>query len=375
MNNTTVTSKPERLFSLDLLRGFDMLFLCVVQPIIMASATAWGFSDVGAHPFMRQLHHYWGGFTAYDLIMPLFIFMCGAAVPFALTKRLDAEGRPTAAFWKHVAWRFVMLWVLGMVAQGRLLSFDPSRFCYFTNTLQSIAIGYVIAALVLLIRSRKVQVSVTIALAAAYGLLLHFGGDYSAKGNLAMKVDMFFVNLFQPAGHDTGTYTWYLTSLMFGAMTLCGMHATQILRSDCAPWRKAGLLGAYGAALWIGGLVLEWIGVPCIKHIFTVSFTAQAMVVSVLLLAALYVVSDIWRVRRGWWLVTLYGQVALASYVIGEMFRGIPSAASKAVFGGLAKRIGSPWEDFVLQVGTCVALTFFLWVWRARRTRGEGRRG
>ena len=363
--------KKERLFSLDALRGLDMLFLCVVQPLIVAAAAAWGFSDVNAHPFMRQFEHYWGGFTAYDLIMPLFIFMCGAAIPLALPKRLDAEGRPTAAFWKHVAWRFVMLWALGMVSQGRLLALDFSRVCYFTNTLQSIAVGYVIAALALLIRNRKVRLAVPFALAAAYGLLLHFGGDYSPKGNLAMKVDMFFVNAIQPAGHDTGTYTWYLTSLMFGAMTLCGMEATNVLLSGRTPWRKAGVLAVFGAALWLGGLLLEFAGVPCIKHIFTVSFTAQAMGVSVLLLDALYVITDIWKFRRGWWLVTLYGQVALASYVMGEIFRGVTAGAAKAVFGGLARRVGAPWEQLILSFGLAVVLTFCLSVWRTARQKGK----
>ena len=93
----------ERLFSLDALRGLDMIFLCLAKPVIVATAQALGCGDVEAYPFMRQFTHPWGGFTAYDLIMPLFIFMCGAAVPFALPKRLNAEGRPTAAFWRHVA--------------------------------------------------------------------------------------------------------------------------------------------------------------------------------------------------------------------------------------------------------------------------------
>jgi hypothetical protein len=34
--------------------------------------------------------------------MPLFIFMCGAAVPFALERRLK-EGK--CVFWRHVLWR------------------------------------------------------------------------------------------------------------------------------------------------------------------------------------------------------------------------------------------------------------------------------
>jgi len=364
---TTKDEKNGRLFSLDALRGLDMIFLCVGQPLVVAIATALGRADPTAHPFMRQFHHYWGGFTAYDLIMPLFIFMCGAAVPFALTKRMTPEGRPTPAFWKHVLGRVVLLWIVGMVSQGRLLSCDPGQFVYFSNTLQSIAVGYLVAALVLLIPNRKIRIAVPFALATAYGLLLHFGGGYSVQGNLAMKVDMFFVNLLQPCGHDTASYTWYLTSLMFGAMTLCGMESAEILRSGLSPWRKVGVLAALGGALIAVGLLLEAAGVACIKHIFTVSFTAQAMGVCVLLLAALYAINDIWKFRRGWGVVILYGQCALASYVLGEIFRSVPRAASVAVFGGLAKRVGAPWDGVVIQLGLAAALTFFLHLWRKYR--------
>ena len=359
--------KSVRLFALDSLRGLDMLFLCVVQPIIMGVAHNFGFADTEAYPFMRMFQHYWGGFTAYDLIMPLFIFMGGAAVPLALKKRLDAEGRPTVAYWKHVVIRFATLWFLGMVAQGRLRSCDPGQFVYFSNTLQSIAVGYVVAALVFLLKSRTLQIGVTVALAAVYGLALQFFGDYSVSGNFAMKVDLAFVGLLQPSGHDTGCYTWYFTSLMFGVMALCGMHSTLILRSPCAPWRKAGTLAALGVLLFAGGLALERAGVPCIKQIYTVSFTGQAMGVSILLLASLYVVNDIWMCRRGWWVVQLFGQCALMAYMLGLIFRVVPDAASRAIFGELAKRIGGPWEDLVIQLGLAAVLTFALHLWREHK--------
>ena len=364
--------KHERLFSLDLLRGLDMLFLCVVQPLVLVCARGWGFNDAAAHPVMRQFEHFWGGFTAYDLIMPLFIFMCGAAVPFALAKRLDAEGRPTAAYWRHVAGRFALLWVLGMVAQGRLLQFDLTTVSPFNNTLQTIACGYLIAALVLLVRRRWVQVAIPFALAAAYGLGFVVTGDYGPDTNFAIRFEAWFVKLVMPASNRAVEladphYTWWATIPMFGAMTLCGLNATLVLKSARTPRRKAGLLAVLGAALLAGGLLLEWAGVPCIKHIYTVSFTAQAMGVCVLLLTALYVLTDIWRFRRGWWLVTLYGQTALASYMLGEVFRSVPAAASRAVLGGLAGRLGDPWAPLVLELGTAAALTFFLWLWRQRK--------
>ena len=85
MENETDRPKAEgRLFSLDLLRGLDMLLLTVVGPFFAALDKAVGLPS----GFMRQFHHEWGGFTLWDIIMPLFIFMCGCAVPFALGKRL-----------------------------------------------------------------------------------------------------------------------------------------------------------------------------------------------------------------------------------------------------------------------------------------------
>lgn len=368
--------KPTRLFSLDALRGLDMLFLCVVQPLIMAFAWAWGFADETAHPLMAQLNHHWGVFTAYDLIMPLFIFMCGAAVPLALPRRLDAEGRPTAAFWKHVGGRVALLWFLGLVAQGRLLQGWANTISPFNNTLQAIACGYVIAALVLLLRRRWLQLAAPIALAAFYGLALAIYGDYSPDGNLAIRFEEWFVRLILPAGSRAleladPYYTWWFTIPMFGVMTLCGMESTKVLMSARTPWRKAMVLGSFGAALYLGGLALVWLGVPSIKHIYTVSFTAEAMGISVLLLAALYVVTDIWKFRRGWWMVTLYGQTALAAYVLGEVFRAIPAAASQAIFGGFAQRLGKPWEPIVIELGLIAALTFALAVWRAYKTHPQ----
>ena len=112
--------RRERLFSLDLLWGLDMFLLVVIGRLIWTAQEVW---DIPVEK-LSQFEHAYGGFTFWDIIMPLFLFMCGAAIPFALPKRLDAEGRPTAAFYPY------------------------------SNTLQTIAAGYVIAALALIIRRK-----------------------------------------------------------------------------------------------------------------------------------------------------------------------------------------------------------------------------
>ena len=361
--------KSERLFSLDVLRGLDMLLLCVIAPMICEAGASFGFAD---HPLLRQFDHNWGGFTLYDLIMPLFIFMCGAAVPFALRKRLDADGRTTRSYWGHVLRRVVLLWVLGMVAQGNLLTFDPLRIHPYCNTLQTIAAGYLIAAAVMPLRRWRVRVAITVSLIAAYTLCMAFGGDYSKEGNFAHLVDKAVLGAILPAGskcYPPGAYAWWFPTLMFGFVTLVGMHSTEILTAKWGQWAKAKALLALGAGLLVGGLAAEWCGIPCNKMIMTTSFTLQATGWSVLLLDSLYVVTDIFRLRRGWWLAILYGQASLAAYVIGDIFPQVPRYAAQILTEGVPRLFGEACMPFVRMTVACALVTFALWLWTRARAR------
>ena len=357
-------NKSERLYALDLLRGLDMFLLTVVGPFFAA------LNAVAPLPagVMGQFRHNWGGFTLWDLIMPLFIFMCGAAVPFALPKRMDG-GRAGWRYWRHVIARVALLWVFGMVAQGRLLSCDILLVNPFNNTLQAIASGYLVAAVVVAVPSVAFRRAAPFVLAAAYAALLHFGGDYTMDGNAATRIERWMIAALTPAGSralelaDPG-YSWWATIPMFGAMTLCGMSATEILLSAAAPARRAGRLAALGAALLAGGLALApWI--PPVKHIFTVTFTAQAMGVSCLLLALLYAVADVLRLRRGWGLFILFGQTSLAAYMCHE-FKPVLRAFGKFFEPGAEHLFGSGTGPLAVWLGASALLVLALHLWRRR---------
>ena len=354
-----------RLYSLDLLRGLDMFLLVVIGPFANA------LNETAALParVMGQFHHNWGGFTLWDIIMPLFLFMCGAAIPFALPKRME-NGRAGLRYWRHVAARVALLWVLGMVAQGRLLSFDALLVNPFNNTLQAIASGYLVAAAVLCIPSRKVRIAVPFALAAGYAALLHFGGDYTPDGNAATRFEYWILPRITPEGSkalamaDPG-YSWWATIPMFGVMTLCGMAATDILLSDATPGRRLGRLTALGAALLAGGWALSpWI--PPIKHIFTLTFTAQAMGWCCLALAALYALADILQLRRGMGIFILFGQTSLMAYMCHEFwtvfraFGGMFASGAEHLFGPSAVPLAVWFASSALLVAV-------LHVWRKAR--------
>ena len=356
----------KRLLSLDLLRGLDMILLTVVGPLFWAVNKAWTMPEA----VQLQFKHAWGGFTLWDIIMPLFIFACGAAIPYALSKRLDEDGWATAAFWKHVLGRFALLWFCGMLVQGRLATLDPLQISPYNNTLQTIAAGYLIAALVMLIPIRALRALFPFALAGAYGALLHFLGDYSQGGNLAQVVEQKILGGILPAGSlafKTHGYTWFLTTLMFGAMTLCGAQCAEILRGKGPNGRKATALLLIGGSLLGAGFALE-LAVPCIKHIFTVSFTCQAMGWCVLALDVLYVLTDVFGLRFGWWFVTLYGQCALTAYMATHFFRPSLEACTKSITKGFPRFIDKAYMPLAEALVTVIVLTIVLVI--RRRLRG-----
>ena len=75
MNNTNVYQKtPERLKSLDILRGFDMFWIIGGGSLIIAisEATEWSWLA----PIATQMSHVeWIGFRFWDLIFHLFMFI------------------------------------------------------------------------------------------------------------------------------------------------------------------------------------------------------------------------------------------------------------------------------------------------------------
>ena len=268
------------------------------------------------------------------------------------------HGKPGPGYWRHVWGRVIRLWFLGMLAQGDLASLDIHRISFYDNTLQTIAFGYLVAAFLITIRSWTVRIGVPVVLAVAYGLIVHFGGDYTKDGNITQIVELKILRAIMPADNvqigciEKYGYTWYLPSMIFPVITMAGYFATEVLRrKDLGEWKRAMLLAVYGAASLALGWALAFAGVKMVKHFFAVSFTFQAIGWSVLLLAALYVLTDIWKLRRGTGLLLLFGQFALTAYLCESVFRGVCFSASNRLFAGFVQFFDPKWKDAVLAVG------------------------
>lgn len=154
------TQQPQRLESLDILRGFDLFLLVGLETVMHQLANT--IDTPSFHSFMWCFTHAdWEGFSPWDLVMPLFMFMSGITIPFALSRYKNATDK--SLVYRRILKRVVLLWIFGMMCQGNLLSLEPNRIYIYSNTLQAIAMGYLIASLLYLhtrIRTQIITVAV-----------------------------------------------------------------------------------------------------------------------------------------------------------------------------------------------------------------------
>ena len=363
--------QPQRLESLDVLRGFDLFMLVGLETAIHQLASA--VDTPSFHSFIWCFTHVdWEGFSPWDLVMPLFMFMSGITIPFALSRYKHTNNQTSV--YRRILKRVILLWIFGMMCQGNLLGLDPNRIYFYSNTLQAIAMGYLIASLLYLHTRIRTQVIV------AAGLLLGFwgamewitvqgygGGNYIPDGNLAEWIDREVLGRFRDGASmmngevvfaDWYRYTWILSSLNFGVTVLTGTFAGYILKDkEWMPKRKLTYLLAIGAAMvaigWIWGI---WH--PVIKKLWTSSMTLVSSGYCFLLMALFYYLIDYkgWKKYSGW--LKVYGMNSIVAYMLTMCVNF--SCIGHSLLHGLQPYMGE-YYSVVLTLSNVGIIYFILW--------------
>ena len=349
--------------SVDALRGFDMFW------IVGAAALVRALGEMRPNAVTRfcttQLEHAtWEGVNFYDVIYPLFLFIVGVSIVFSLDKALAEKGR--AAVFGRVLQRGLLLYALNFLYNGGFTTRWPAMRVV-SGVLAMIAVCYVLAALIYCCVGGRVKVIAGIAV----GLLLanwalfawmpfpdfrledkvvaelsaragstspaavsavvtpRTRGVYEAGYNLSNWLDYRFIPGQQPNKYYENQ--GLLSPLC--AVTLClgGILAGRLLGNRrIAPPRQALWLAVAGVgAVGLGGL---WgLELPLIKRLWTPSFCLLTAGYSALLLAAFYLVVDVWQFRK-WcqpfvWIgtnaITIYLFVVVVSFgKLAERFVG-----------------------------------------------------
>lgn len=359
-----------RLASLEILRGADMFLLRFLGPIFHRLCET--YPD-GTGWLAHQTEHVaWEGFVLWDIIMPLFLFMSGVTIPFSMARYKEGV-RPDRRFHGKLLRRFCLLFLLGWIVQGNLLDFDWKTFHPFANTLQAIAVGYVVAALLFVHLDGRWQVVAGLVLFAAYWIAFACTGmNLDGQGNVAMVIDKAVLGahrdgvLWAPDGSwsfdPRYEYTWILSSLNFAGTVLLGSFAGQLLRSGrFSPAKRAGLVALVGIGLIAAGLAISPL-FPIIKKIWSSSMTLYSGGICFLLIALTYYCVDVrgWHKRVDW--LKLYGMNAITAYCIGQVINF--SSVSRSLLHGFSD---FTWYPVLIAFANGLILLAILWILYRRR--------
>ena len=359
----------KRLESLDVLRGADLFFLMAVGPVVRRFIKTLDVEWLNNCYWLFD-HVEWQGFSPWDIIMPLFVFMTGITIPFALG-RMREERNYSTAIWRIVR-RVIVLWVLGLICQGGLFDKDDSTIYLYTNTLQAIAVAYAASALMFLFTKLRTQIAVAVVLLVGYWAAMEFvsvdgygGGDYTPSHNLAEWVDNAVLGRFRDGAKvvdgvvvfkEGYHYTWVLSSLTFIVTGMLGMFAGVIAKSKMEDKRKLCWFAGVGIAMVLLGLI--WgIWHPIIKKIWTSSMTLFAGGICFLLLWLCYYLIDYKGYRKGLTLFKVYGMNSIAAYMMPKFIK--VHAILSALLYGLAYCIGDEWCALVVSVAN-VAVQYYI---------------
>jgi predicted acyltransferase len=337
-----------RILSVDALRGFDMLWITGGATIFITLNDA-VHSHVTETLAANMEHVPWQGFHFLDIIMPLFLFVTGVSMPLSFKKRLQKPQGSTLLV--HILKRVVILWILGMIAQGNLLTYDWSKIAFFSNTLQAIAVGYLVSSLFILNLTVFAQFLWVVVLLIINFLVLYYipvpGIGHAVlepQQNIALYVDKLLLG-----SHQDGTnYTWILTSIGFSVTVMTGVFASYILQGLISQSGKLKALFITGLVLVAGGLLLNPVQL-IIKHVWTTSFTLFSSGLCFLLLALFYLVVDYWKYQRWAMFFIVVGSNSILAYMIADLHCFSEIAE---VFLSGTKRFLGEWYPFVLSLGS-----------------------
>ena len=368
----------KRLFCLDLLRGLDIFYLLVIHYILLAGGffRVWPLTSPAAKAFWTHStaafaagpDHVPTGFGILDFTQPLFIFVTGVSASLAMAKFVSANGVDLAAFWKRLAKRTLMLWAFGLLIRGaltfKLFTGSQPSFCLYSDTLHTIALAYFAASVGLFVRCWWKRLALALVLMAVPAVVMAVFGDYTQHGNAARLIEE---AVYGCLGGKAKDFCYLLTTFTWAGMGIAASLVGDVMKSDMPQWTKVKVLAAAGAVTFVLGWIMSfWI--PPIRYIYTISFAFETLGLSTLLLCALYVLSDIYALRRGTWLLILFGQCSLVAWMATSFFGEALTAAAQRFVCGMPVLIGTnKYQLIFVAFAKVPILIWILWMWRRLR--------
>lgn len=339
---------PERLMSVDALRGFDMFWI-VGAGYLFTAIDAWSDAPFWTHVKTQLTHVEWEGLRFYDLIFPLFVFIVGVSIVLSLRKAAVKDGKAACA--RKVLLRGALLFAVGLFYSGGLSRLWPD--IRVLGVLQRIAICYTAAGLLFLFLRARWLAVISALILVGYWLLLWqvpirdinmtpanmaelakqqgttnavelfnrteatIYGQFHPGYNLANHFDFQFL-----PGKLYDTY-WDPEGILssFPAIVTCllgVLSAVWLLREDRPLGSRSLMLIVAGCLCFSAGW--GWgMHFPVIKKIWSSSFVLAAGGYSMVLLGLFFQVVDVWRFQAWCRPFVWVGSNAITIYLAAQI--------------------------------------------------------
>ena len=284
--------------------------------MLMASA-GFGLSHLADNPGLTWLaynvdHVAWEGFSLWDLIQPNFIFIVGAAMPFAFAIRSSRGQSHSQMLW-HAFKRSLTLIIIGTVIVS--IHKDMPQIDLIT-VLQQIGIAYFFAFFVLG-KGIKVQLSAALAILIFHSLCFFFGpgagiDPWAKNANFGSWLEMLLFGRLVDGGYLAFNAVSSIATVIFGIIA----GEMMLVSKDKVKTARNMLL--IGLAMLAIGWALSPL-IPIVKRIWTASWAIFAGGWAYIFMALCYWLIEV-KNRRGWtFIFKVIGMNSIAIYVFYQM--------------------------------------------------------
>jgi predicted acyltransferase len=303
------------LLSLDVLRGIIMILLAAESAAVYTSLHAITENSAADALTLQFFHHPWHGLRFWDLVQPAFMFMAGAAMYIAYSRKVE-KGQGWKRQWPHIlkrcAWLLAWALVIYSVAAGRPV-------WELWNVLAQLSVTTLIAFLIIR-RSVTFQVAVSVILLLATELAYRFSNipgydqPFTEHQNFGTWMDLVLMG-------KTNSYGWVAINFIpTAAHTIWGCCTGKLLIGKRPENEKMKWLLLAGLVATAAGFSLDLAGIShIIKRICTSSFVLASGGLVMLMTAICYRIVDMAGWNRYAWIAVVVGMNSLFIYILFEI--------------------------------------------------------
>ena len=348
-------SMPNRVLSLDFMRGFIMILLMLESAGLYQYLHAFLESNPAQLITNQFFHHPWNGMRFWDLIQPGFMFMAGTAMVYSL-QRQQKEGiswnQSLIKVLKRSGWLF--FWgVIDYAVRSNGLSFE------LWDVLTQLSFTTLVAFLIFR-WDFKWQFLFSIGLLLLtevmyrYSHITGFDKPFTDQQNFGNYVDLLLMNKINKGG-------WVaINCIPTTAHTIWGVLAGKLLLSELSWKVKIKWLLLFGIIFLLIGFGMDVTITPIIKRIATSSFVFVSGGYCLLFLALSYWWIDVKAHKKYLMLFTVIGMNSLFIYLFIEIVADRWFTEYIHVFGnGLFSYLG--FSANVIGIFSAIAVFFLEW--------------